>query len=109
MAKLKFLHKRKDILPYVEIVQKEADKEKKSLGFLSAKAYESAAYSEKIVIAVSSENDEYVSLGSAKIFAEKWGSQFVNVGEKGHINSNSNLGDWNEGLVILDDLIKKVK
>ena len=59
MAKFKFLHKQKDILPYVEIVQKEADNEKKALGFLSAKAYESAAYSEKIIIAVSGENDEY--------------------------------------------------
>lgn len=60
MVELRFLHKRKDILPYVEIVQKEADKEKKALGFLSAKAYESAAYSEKIIIAVSDKSDEYV-------------------------------------------------
>lgn len=59
MAKLKFLYKRKDILPYIEIVQAEADKEKKALGFLAAKAYENAAHSEKIIVAVSGENNEY--------------------------------------------------
>jgi len=60
VAKLKFFHKRKDILPFVETVRQEADKEKKALGFLSAKAYESAAHSEKIIIAVSGDNNEYM-------------------------------------------------
>jgi predicted alpha/beta hydrolase family esterase len=48
-------------------------------------------------IVVASDNDTFVSLSRAKFFAEKWGSDFVNVGPKGHINSDSNLGLWEEG------------
>jgi len=59
VAEFTFLHKRKDILPYVETLSQEADKEKKALGFLSATAYESAAHSEKIIIAVSGEEKNY--------------------------------------------------
>jgi uncharacterized protein len=57
---------------------------------------------ESLVIA--SENDEYVSLKRAKQFADAWGSSFVNVGAKGHINAVSGFGEWNEGLEILKKL-----
>ncbi len=59
MQQFKFLHKRSEIFDYVTTVQKEADKEKKSLGFLSLKAYQSAAYSEKIIVAVTNPGKEY--------------------------------------------------
>ena len=54
-----FLHKRKDILPYVETLRSEADTEKKALGFLAASAYESAAHSEKILVATLKDSGEY--------------------------------------------------
>lgn len=55
-------------------------------------------------IVVASLNDPYISLNRAKYFAEQWGSEFINIGEKGHINSDSNLGLWEEGQSILQKL-----
>lgn len=60
-------------------------------------------------IVVASENDDYVSLERAKYFAEKWGSDFINIGLKGHINSESNLEFWEEGQIILSKLIQTTK
>jgi hypothetical protein len=48
-------------------------------------------------VVVTSSDDEYVSLQRAKYFATRWGSTFVDIGNKGHINSASGLGDWSEG------------
>ena len=57
-------------------------------------------------IVVSSTNDEYASLQRAQIFADAWGSRFVNAGEKGHINANSNLGEWPNGQVLVEELVR---
>ena len=53
---------------------------------------------------VASENDAYVSLEQAQIYARAWGSDFVNAGTAGHINSASGLGDWPEGRALLERL-----
>lgn len=58
-------------------------------------------------IVVTSENDPFVSLDRAKYFAEKWDSDFINIGSKGHINAESNLEFWEEGQIILQKLIDK--
>lgn len=55
-------------------------------------------------IVVASSDDYYVSAGRATLFAEKWGSEFVQIGNRGHINSDSGLGDWDEGYEILQRL-----
>lgn len=55
-------------------------------------------------LVVASSNDEYVSLERAEQFAEAWGSEFVNVGDKGHINFSAGFGEWNEGLELLKKL-----
>ena len=55
-------------------------------------------------IVVASTNDEYVSFERARFFADAWGSDFVNVGKKGHINPGCGYGEWNEGL----DLLKRL-
>lgn len=55
-------------------------------------------------LVVASENDEYVSLQRAEQFADAWGSEFINVGNCGHINANAGFGEWNEGLEILKKL-----
>lgn len=57
-------------------------------------------------IVVASVNDPYLDLNRAKYFAEKWGSEFINIGEKGHINSDSKLGFWEGGQLILQKLLK---
>lgn len=57
-------------------------------------------------IVVASSNDPYVTLSRAKTFATAWGSEFVMIGEAGHINSASGLGNWEEGLTLLNILRK---
>jgi len=55
-------------------------------------------------IVVASTNDFYVTFERAKFFADHWGSELINVGEKGHINVASGFGQWDEGLEILKQL-----
>ncbi|CAH0995394.1 hypothetical protein EMA8858_01515 [Emticicia aquatica] len=55
-------------------------------------------------IVVASSNDEWVSLERAKFFAENWGSEFINIGDAGHINADAGYGEWNFGLEILKKL-----
>ena len=52
-------------------------------------------------IVVASTNDEWIAFDRAKYFADAWGSEFVDVGDKGHINGSSGLGEWSEGLELL--------
>jgi predicted alpha/beta hydrolase family esterase len=59
-------------------------------------------------IVVCSENDPYITLERAQFLSEKWGSTFINIGQKGHINSTSNLGYWDEGQQILQQLILQI-
>jgi predicted alpha/beta hydrolase family esterase len=55
-------------------------------------------------IVVASTNDIYASISRSEHFATSWGSEFVNIGKKGHINAVSNLSDWMEGKRILQVL-----
>lgn len=55
-------------------------------------------------LVVASANDEYVSLERARQFAEAWGSEFIDIGEAGHINAASGHGPWEEGLKLLSRL-----
>lgn len=55
-------------------------------------------------IVVASMDDPYCAINRAAKWAAYWGSRFVSVGNKGHINSNSNLGNWEEGLSLLREL-----
>ena len=59
-------------------------------------------------IVVASENDPYASFERKQYFAKMWGSDFVNVGQKGHINSDSDLEYWEEGQLILEQLVTKL-
>jgi len=55
-------------------------------------------------ILIASSNDPYGSLEFARACALGWGSRFVNIGAAGHINSESGLGDWPEGLMFYQQL-----
>ncbi|MGZ5219885.1 MAG: RBBP9/YdeN family alpha/beta hydrolase [Chitinophagaceae bacterium] len=57
-------------------------------------------------IVVASSNDEYVSLERARYFADSWGSECVNAGDLGHINSSSDLGNWPFGISLLQKLVQ---
>jgi uncharacterized protein len=56
-------------------------------------------------IVIASSNDEYVTMERAKEFAANWGSELINAGDLGHINSSSNLGNWPFGYSILKKLM----
>lgn len=52
-------------------------------------------------VVIASTDDEYISLERAAQFAKAWGSEFVNVGAKGHLNADAGYGEWGEGLELL--------
>ncbi len=54
---------------------------------------------------VGSQNDPYCSSARAQQFARAWGAEWVDLGPAGHINADSGLGDWPQGLEFLDKVI----
>lgn len=55
------------------------------------------------VVAIS-DDDPYGSPAYAHRCASAWGSQLTRVGARGHINADSGLGDWPQGLTLLEQL-----
>ncbi len=55
-------------------------------------------------ILVASSDDPYITRKYARDLATALGSRFVDIGAKGHINADSNLGDWPEGKALLSQL-----
>jgi predicted alpha/beta hydrolase family esterase len=60
-------------------------------------------------IVITSSNDPYISVERAAFLARQWGSSFINIGEKGHLNSESKLEYWEEGQKILQSLVKIIE
>jgi predicted alpha/beta hydrolase family esterase len=54
---------------------------------------------------LASRNDPYCSFERALGLAASWGAHFVDYGERGHLNADSNLGVWPEGRAMLTELI----
>ena len=50
---------------------------------------------------LASRNDPYCTLAKAAELAQHWGSEFIDVGERGHLNAESGLGDWPDGWTLL--------
>jgi predicted alpha/beta hydrolase family esterase len=46
---------------------------------------------------VASTNDPFCSFTAAEQLAQNWGTDLVNIGERGHINAESGLADWPAG------------
>ena len=57
-------------------------------------------------VLVGSRNDPYCAEARARRFADAWGSHFIDLGDAGHINAESSLGDWPQGHAWLQELIK---
>ena len=55
-------------------------------------------------IVVASTDDPWVSIDRAKYFASNWGSEFISIGNGGHINAASGHNQWHNGLEILKTL-----
>lgn len=56
-------------------------------------------------ILLASTNDPYASLDYSKSLAHSWGSRLVNLGALGHINTASDLGDWEDGFEYVSMLL----
>ena len=49
-------------------------------------------------IVIGSVNDPWMDAARAAYWADNWRCGFVNAGSLGHINADSGLGDWEQGL-----------
>lgn len=58
-------------------------------------------------VLVASRNDPYLSFPRAYRLAGLWGSELVDAGAAGHINGESDLGEWTFGQSLLDRLMKR--
>jgi len=58
-------------------------------------------------ILVGSQNDPYCRPERAQAWAQDWGAEYVDLGQAGHINTESQLGDWPEGHALLTRLKKE--
>lgn len=56
---------------------------------------------------IASSNDPWLTASKAAYLALQWGADFLQLKNVGHINSDSNLGIWPEGLWELQQLIRK--
>ena len=52
-------------------------------------------------VLIGSQTDPYCSAARAQTFARAWGCTWLDYGDAGHINADSQLGDWPEGREIL--------
>lgn len=57
---------------------------------------------------VASTDDPYGSLPYVQTRAEQWGCELKVIGAAGHINGQSKLGDWPEGLALLRAFVSRV-
>lgn len=55
-------------------------------------------------LVVASRNDPYAAFDFSETLAAAWGAQLVDAGETGHINAESNLGDWPQGWALFEQL-----
>jgi predicted alpha/beta hydrolase family esterase len=58
-------------------------------------------------VVVASSNDPWMTLWKGAEWADRWGADFVNLGDAGHINTESGFGPWPEGLSLLERLRRR--
>lgn len=56
-------------------------------------------------LAVLSADDPYATLVRGERYASDWGARVVHAGARGHLNGDSGLGDWPEGVQLLQSLM----
>lgn len=55
-------------------------------------------------VVVASRDDPWISFRRARQLAVAWGSDLVDAGRRGHLNSESLLGEWPEGWAMVEEL-----
>lgn len=58
---------------------------------------------------VASRTDPYATYAFSEACAAAWGSELIDAGDAGHINSDSGHGPWPEGLLRLGVLLKRAR
>lgn len=58
---------------------------------------------------IASTNDPWLTDSKAAYWALQWGADFLRLRDVGHINSDSNLGIWQDGIQQLQQLLKKTQ
>ncbi|MBX3608925.1 MAG: serine hydrolase family protein [Hydrogenophaga sp.] len=58
-------------------------------------------------VLVGSRDDPYCGFDRAQGLATDWGARFIDLGQAGHINADSGLGDWPQGHAWLTELMKE--
>lgn len=58
---------------------------------------------------IASSNDPWMTDSKAAYWALQWGADFLRLKNVGHINSNSNLGHWPQGISELQQLLRKAR
>ena len=56
-------------------------------------------------LVVASSDDPFGRLAHARALAQDWGAAFRDLGARGHLNADSGLGDWAQGLALLYALL----
>lgn len=56
---------------------------------------------------VGSHNDPYCRFERAQALAQAWGSTVHDMGNAGHINAETGLADWPQGMALLHDLLSR--
>lgn len=56
-------------------------------------------------VVIASANDPHIDIARAHSLAKFWGSHFVDIGDAGHINAETDLGAWKAGQSWLDSLL----
>lgn len=58
---------------------------------------------------IASSNDPWLTASKAAYWALQWGTDYLRLNNVGHINSESNLGIWPEGIQLLLRLLRNTK
>lgn len=60
-------------------------------------------------LVVASSDDQYVHPQRARQFALAWGSEYLEIGNAGHINGDAGYGRWPEGEQLVLDFVSRVQ
>lgn len=60
-------------------------------------------------LVIASTDDPFGSVAHAQRCAKAWGSEFVDIGSAGHINTESGHGAWPEGVRLLERLLRPAR
>jgi predicted alpha/beta hydrolase family esterase len=59
-------------------------------------------------ILIASSDDHYASLEFSRKLAATFGSEYIELDALGHINADSEIGEWADGFAIFKDFLKEV-